>query len=145
VSDLALVALRFARCADGTYVDLATGRRAVVRIRAIDASTRGALADLGAALASLWHPDLGSYLDFGHIGTAEWFEASDVSGIAGLRARVRAASFLCSQGLSSVRIIECHPGSGFAASLLGKDGCPLTSPVRFRTVMGSNPLIERPP
>ena len=121
---LPLVALRFARCADGTYVDLATGRRTVVRIGAIDPSARGELADLGAALASLSHPDLGSYLDFGQIGTTEWFEASDVSGIAGFPARVRAASFLCSLGLSSVRIIDCHPGRGFAASLLGADGCP---------------------
>jgi hypothetical protein len=96
----------------------------VVRIGAIDPSARGELADLGAALASLSHPDLGSYLDFGQIGTTEWFEASDVSGIAGFPARVRAASFLCSLGLSSVRIIDCHPGRGFAASLLGADGCP---------------------
>ena len=120
---LPLVALRFARCADGRYVDLATGRGAAVRVGAIDPGARGELADLGAALASLWHPDLGSYLDFGHIGTAEWFEASDVSGTAGLSARVRAASFLCSQGLSSVRIIDCDPGCGFAASVVGEDGC----------------------
>ena len=91
VSDpLPLVALRFARCADGTYVDLATGRRAVVRVGAIDLTARGELADLGAALASLWHPDLGPYLDFGQIGTAEWFEASEASGTTGLPARVRA-------------------------------------------------------
>jgi DNA-binding NtrC family response regulator len=125
VSDpLPLVALRFARCADGTYVDLATGRRAVVRVGAIDLSARGEVADLSAALASLWHPDLGPYLDFGQIGTAEWFEASEPSGSTGLPARVRAASFLCSQGLSSVRLIDCHAGGGFAASVLGADGCP---------------------
>ena len=118
----------------------------MVRIGAIDPSARRELADLGAALASLWHPDLGSYLDFGQIGAAEWFEASDVSGIAGLPARVRAASFLCSQGLSSVRIIDCHPGRGFAASLLGGDGCP-ADVAGALSAHGHGPgiqLLERP-
>jgi len=120
---LPLLALRFAQRADGSYVDLATGRPAVVRVGAVDMSARGELADLGAALASLWHPDLAPYLDFGQIGTTEWFEASETPGITELPARVRAASFLCSQGLSSVRLIDCHPGGGFVASVLGEDGC----------------------
>ena len=120
---LPLVALRFARCADGTYVDLATGRQAIVRVGAIDPHARSALADLGAVMSSVWHQDLAAYLDFGPIGTAEWFEACDVPVAAGLRARARAAAFLCREGLSSVHLTDGPPGTGIVPSLLADEGC----------------------
>jgi DNA-binding NtrC family response regulator len=121
---LPLVAMRFVRCVDGTCVDLATGGRAVVRLSAIDSRVRAVLAETGARLAAIRHPDLATYLDFGAIGVTEWFEACDVPTAASLRARARAAAFLCREGLSSVHLVDGPHGTGTAPSVLSEEGCP---------------------
>ena len=117
-----LVAMRFARLIDGTHLDLASGRRVLVRVASVEERARTALAEHGAALAGLWHQDLAPYLDFGPLGPSDWFEASGVECDGANPAAERAAAFLWKHGLQSARLIDCPGNRARAASVLGEDG-----------------------
>jgi DNA-binding NtrC family response regulator len=74
--DLPLVALRFVRLADGAHLDLATGLRVGLRVGSASAADRLAFDAAGDALMRVWHPGLAEYLDYGPLGSDQWFEAS---------------------------------------------------------------------
>ena len=72
--DLPLVAMRFIQLADGAYFDLATASRVRLRRVTVRAAERLALDDGTAEHAGLPRPDA-ACVDYGPLGSHEWFEA----------------------------------------------------------------------
>ena len=117
-----LVAGRFARLADGTHLDLATGSRTWLRVETVPVLSRAALSRGGATLAACCHPGLAPYVDFGPLGENDWFEASSVADGAGPRpapgVESDVAAFLGGLAVSPVALLRVPGFQGLVASLL---------------------------